>query len=97
MLVIAYLTIFGLLLAERGRSGLPAQPLQTAAEALVGLVNYLFHHPALYVWNRQEVPAAHLVLTLFARSAGLLGLALGLALLLGLPLGMAMATRRGTG
>jgi peptide/nickel transport system permease protein len=97
LLVIAYLTIFGLLLAERGRSGLPAQPLQTAAEALVGLVNYLFHHPALYVWSRQEVPAAHLVLTLFARSAGLLGLALGLALLLGLPLGMAMATRRGTG
>ncbi len=97
LLVIAYLTIFGLLLAERGRSGLPAQPLQTAAEALVNLVTYLLHHPTSYVWNHQDIPAAHLVLSLFARSAGLLGVALGVALLLGLPLGVVMASRRGLG
>ncbi|MCX8025745.1 MAG: ABC transporter permease subunit, partial [Thermanaerothrix sp.] len=97
LLVIAYLIIFGLLLAERGRNGLPAQPLQTAIEALGNLVNYLRHHPTVYVWNRQETPALHLVLSLFARSAGLLGLALGLALLIGLPLGTAMTMRRGWG
>lgn len=97
LLVIAYLTILGLLLAERGRSGLPAQPLQTAGEALVSLADYLLHHPGTYVWKHQEWTAAALVLTTFGRSAGLLLFSLGLAAILGFALGVAMAERRSLG
>ena len=34
LLVIAWLTLFGLILAERGREGLPAKPPEAAIEAL---------------------------------------------------------------
>ncbi len=97
LLVIAYLTILALLLAERGRSGLPAQPLQTAGEALVNLAEYLLHHPGTYVWKHQEWTAAALVLTTFGRSAGLLLFSLGLAAILGFAVGVAMAEQRSLG
>jgi ABC-type dipeptide/oligopeptide/nickel transport system permease component len=97
LLVIAYLTIFGLLLAQRGRQGLPMQPLSVAVQALIATGNYILHHPATYYWHRQNIPALELVLTSFARSAALLVLALAIGALLGVPLGIVAASRRNRG
>ncbi len=97
LLVIAFLTIFGLIMAERGREGLPAQPLNAAGEALVATFKHIFAHPTTYIWNHQEIPALKLVWDTFIRSAGLLLVSLAFAALLGVPLGVAMASRRGLG
>ena len=76
LLVIAYLTSLGLILAERGRQHLPA---------------YLFQHPATYFWHRENVSAIGLVATTLASSAILLLLSLGVALLAGMTLGTTAA------
>ncbi len=94
LLVIAYLTMFGLIVGERGRLGLPAMPAQAAAEALQRTVSYVTQHPATYYWYRQNMPWAQLVLSFVGRSAGLLGVALLFAVALGVPLGMAAALFR---
>ena len=94
LLAIAYLTLFGLLMAERGQKGLPAEPLKAAIETLFRMVNYLVKHPATYYWHRADVPASSLVLTLFGRSAGLLLLALSIAAVLGVSLGIGAALLR---
>jgi peptide/nickel transport system permease protein len=94
LLVITWLTLFGLILAERGRAGLPAKPPEAALQALGRTAAYVIEHPATYYWHRQDVSALDLVLTLFSRSAGLLLVALGVAAIVGVPLGMAMALSR---
>jgi peptide/nickel transport system permease protein len=94
LLAIAYLTLFGLLMAERGRKGLPAEPLEAAAQALGWTAEYTIRHPTTYYWHREDVPALGLVLTSFGRSAGLLVLALGAAMIVGVPLGIAAALLR---
>jgi peptide/nickel transport system permease protein len=94
LLVIAWLTLFGLILAERGREGLPARPPEAALEAIGRTAAYLIDHPATYYWHKQDVSAPDLVLTLLGRSAGLLLLALGIAAVLGVPLGIGMALSR---
>ena len=91
LLVIAYLTSWGLILAERGREYLPAQPLQAAWQALVRVGNYLFYHPQNYYWHKENVAALQVVFETLKTSAGLLLLSLGLALVVGLPLGIAAA------
>lgn len=98
LLVIAYLTLFGLIMAERGRSGIPAEPLSAAGEAVVGTLNYIVHHPTVYFWEHESVAALRLVGAIFGRSAGLLLVSLGVATALGVPLGIAIAlSRRGLG
>jgi ABC-type dipeptide/oligopeptide/nickel transport system permease component/Zn-dependent M28 family amino/carboxypeptidase len=94
LLAIAYLTLFGLLMAERGREGLPAEPLRAAVETLFRLGDFLAEHPRTYYWHREDVSASGLVLALFGRSAGLLLLALGVAAAVGVPLGIAAALLR---
>lgn len=96
LLVIAYLTSFVLILAERGRQHLPAQPGQAAVQALARTGEYILSHPAVYFWHKQELPALGLVSQTLQNSAVLLLLALGLAFLLGLPLGFlaALAKRK---
>lgn len=94
LLVIAYLTLFGLIMAERGRAGLPAAPLAPALEAVSRTATYLVDHPATYTWQRVEVPALSLVAVTFGRSAGLLLIALALATAVGVPLGITLALRR---
>ena len=91
LLVIAYLTSWGLILAERGRDHLPAQPLQAAWEALVRVGNYLVHHPQTYYWHKENVAALQVVSETLKASAGLLVLSLVLAFAIGLPLGLAAA------
>ena len=95
LLVIAYLTLFGLTMANRGRTGLPAEPLQAAGAAAIQVAEYLFDHPSTYIWHRLETPALSVVAEVFASSAGLLLVSLLLAVLIGVPLGIAAATARG--
>jgi ABC-type dipeptide/oligopeptide/nickel transport system permease component len=94
LLVIAWLTLLGLILAERGREGLPAQPLNASVQALSQTAAYVVNHPATYRWHRQDVPALGLVLTLLSRNAGLLLLSLAIAALVGVPVGIAVAQLR---
>jgi len=91
LLVIAWLTLFGLILAERGRQGLPAQPLNAGVHALSQTAAYLVNHPAMYRWHRMDVSALGLVLTLLGRSAGLLLFSLAIAAFVGVPVGIAVA------
>jgi len=79
LLVIAYLTLFGLIMAERGREGLPAEPLSAASEALLRTVTYVTEHPTTYYWDTYNRAATRLVATTFSRSAGLLLVSLVLA------------------
>ena len=91
VLVIAYLTQLGLLMAERGRQGVPAALWSAAGQALVATFDYLFHHPATYYWQKAYQPAFGLVWTFFSRSAGLLLVSLLLATLIGVPVGLRVA------
>lgn len=97
LLIIAYLTLFGLIMAERGREGLPAEPLSAATEALSRTVDYILDHPPTYYWNRFNQPALNLVATTFTHSAGLLLVSLGMAVVLGVPLGTIAALRKRKG
>ncbi|MBN1888744.1 MAG: M28 family peptidase [Thermoflexales bacterium] len=94
LLAIAYLTMFGLIVGERGQAGLPAEPLNATLEALRRTLDYVINHPATYHWQRQDVSAPGLVLNLLGRSAALLLAALGLATITAIPLGMAAALSR---
>lgn len=94
LLIIAYLTLYGLAMAERGQRRLPAQPLDTAAQTLAQTVEYITHHPGTYHWNKQDIPASDLVLTSLGRSVVLLVLALGVAVLIGVPMGILIALFR---
>jgi peptide/nickel transport system permease protein len=96
---IAYLTLFGLILSERGREGLPAQVIQSAGTALIELAQYVVNHPLIYTWHKTEYTAIGLVAEIFANSSALLLIALGLAVVLGVPLGLfaALWQRRGGG
>jgi len=98
LLVIAYLTSWGLILAERGREHLPAQPLQAAWQALVRVAQYLTQHPQTYFWHKENVAALRVVTETLNISAGLLLISLGIAFLIGMPLGVltAMAKRKTT-
>ncbi len=97
LLIIAYLTIFGLIMAGRGQQGLPAAPAQAAVEALRGTADYFLHHPTTYFWSKQVVPAPQLVATLLLRSAGLLFLAMVIAAVFGVRLGIHAANTRQRG
>lgn len=98
IMAIAYLTVFGLILYERGREGLPADPVRSAATALVRTATYLVDHPETYRWHRADLPALNLVAQTFGNSAGLLLVSLSIAIALGIPLGATLAmTRRRVG
>lgn len=94
LLVIAYLTSWGLILAERGRAHLPAQPLQAAWQGLVRVMDYIFNHPHTYYWHKEHVAAFQVVAETLKTSAGLLLISLGVALLIGLPLGIISAAAK---
>ena len=77
LLVIAYLTQYLLIMAERGRNGLPAKPIEALGEAVTNSVDYLVHHPQTYYWHKDNVPAGQLVADTAVTSAGLLLFSLG--------------------
>src|SRR5512136_646768 len=97
LLVIVFLTQFLLIMAERGRNGLPAAPETASIEAAVQTLNYLLNHPATYYLHRTDIPTGKVVAEAFVNSAELLLFSLGLATLFGVPLGvfMAVSKRRG--
>lgn len=97
LLLIAYLTLFGLIVGERGREKQPADPIGAAGEALVQTASYVVDHSKTYYWDTYEVPAFRLVAATFGRSAALLLLSLGAAVALGIPLGIAVALARRKG
>lgn len=68
LLAIAYLTQLGLLMAERGRQGVPAALWSAAGQALGATFDYLFRHPTTYYWQKAYQPAFALVWT-FSRAA----------------------------
>ena len=94
LVVIAFLALFGLIMAERGRAHVPAPLLSVTGEAVARTVDYLTAHPTSYLWHKVDEPALGMILRTFGRSAGLLLVALGLATLAGVALGMAMALSR---
>lgn len=98
LLAIAYLTSWGLLLAEYGRQHIPIEPIAAAGQAVAETAQYIFNHPPTYIWATQEVPWFQLVGQLLGNSAILLLLSMATAVLLGFPIGMAAArTQRGPG
>ncbi len=94
LLVILLMTLFGLIVAERGRERVPAEPLSAASEALSRAADYVTEHPTTYHWNRKEVSSLELVVTTLARSGALLLLALIMATVVGVPLGIVAALSR---
>lgn len=94
LLVIAYMTMFGLIMAERGRLKLPAQPLDAAGEALVRTAQYVFDHPNTYFWRSENVASFSLTSSILINSAGLLLTAMALATVVGVGLGLAAAFSR---
>jgi ABC-type dipeptide/oligopeptide/nickel transport system permease subunit len=94
LLVILLMTLFGLIVAERGQERVPARPLGAASEALNRAVDYVTNHPTTYYWHREEVSSLGLVSSTLARSGMLLLLALAIATLVGVPLGIAAALSR---
>jgi ABC-type dipeptide/oligopeptide/nickel transport system permease component len=86
--------LFGLIMAERGRERLPAQPLNALGEAFNRTVAYTTNHPTTYYWHKEDAPVGDVVGDAFGKSAGLLVIALGIAIVLGLPLGISAALAR---
>ena len=91
VVVIAYLTLLGLLLAQRGREHLPAEPLDAIWQSGINLVDYFTNHPETYHWNRQVIPAFDLLRDTLTKSGGLLLISMAVALVLGVPLGLGAA------
>jgi len=96
LLAIAFLTSWGLILAEYGRQHLPIQPMQAAWQALGDTARYIIAHPSSYYWQKVQTPWLRLVGETLGNSAGLLLLSMTAAITVGFPLGMAAARiRRG--
>jgi ABC-type dipeptide/oligopeptide/nickel transport system permease subunit/Zn-dependent M28 family amino/carboxypeptidase len=81
-------------MAQKGQQGLPATLSGSMLSALDALGQYLFHHPASYIWHRELTPALDVVLELFVRSAGLLLVSLVVAAVLGILFGSLAALMR---
>ena len=94
LFTIAYITSFGLILAERGRDHLPSEPLDAAVQSLLRTFQYFFNHPQTYFWQKANVPAFDLVSKILLYSAGLLLIALGVAFVLGVSLGISAAVSK---
>jgi ABC-type dipeptide/oligopeptide/nickel transport system permease subunit len=97
LLVIAFLTQWGMIMYGRVVEGLAAQPAQSAVDAIGATRDYLLNHPSSYTWQKQDVPWYTVVLRLFGHSAVLLMAALGIAVVIGIPLGIFAALRRPAG
>lgn len=91
VVVIAYLTLLGLLLAQRGREHLPAEPLDALLQSGRSLIDYFLNHPETYYRNRQVIPAFDFLKDTLTKSGGLLLYSMAVALVLGVPLGLGAA------
>jgi peptide/nickel transport system permease protein len=94
LVVIAFLAQFLLIMADRGRNGLPAAPETALVEAISQTAGYVFEHPDTYYLRKANLPTAEVVLDAFSKSVGLLLFSLSLGTLIGVPLGVTMALSR---
>ncbi len=94
LLVIAYLTSFGLILAERGREHLPANPFDAALQAFMRIWQFVTDHPQTYYWHKAELSAFHLVFETLSNSVGLLFTSLCMAFIFGILLGIVAAVSK---
>lgn len=94
LVILAYLTLFGVTLAEQGQKGIAVDATSTAIEALGRTASFFFSHPSTYFWRGENHPSLVLVGSLFVNSAGLLFAALTLAATIGIPVGIGMALTR---
>ncbi len=97
LFAIAYLASFGLILAERGRERLPADPIDAAVQSFVRIWQFIVDHPQTYFWHKANLPAFRLVLNTLLTSAGLLFISLGLAFIVGITLGIIAAVSKSKG
>lgn len=97
LLGIILLSLLGLFLSRQGQLGLPVDAITAVRELARQAFQYLVHHPAAYIWHKQEVPALKLALELFFNSAGLLLAALLFAILVGGLFGILAAVWRKRG
>ncbi len=95
LLIIVVLTMLGLVMAQRGRDRLPLEPGPVLAETLQASLDYFTQHPAVYVYRKEDIPAFTFIAGVFVKSAGLLGVSLGIAVLAGIPLGVFIALGKG--
>ena len=94
LLIIAYLTSFGLILAERGREHLPANPLDAALQAFMRIWQFVTDHPQTYYWHKAELSAFRLVFDTLFNSVGLLFTSLCMAFIIGIVLGIIAAVSK---
>lgn len=91
LLAIAFLTYWGLTMAENAVQSLPVEPGVSAVSALRQTFDHVLDHPASYLVHREPVPAAVHILTLLRNSLALLLPALGVAFVAAIPLGLRAA------
>ena len=94
LIALAFLTSWGLLLAEYGRQHLPISGWQALWQALVRTGQFVTAHPSTYYWAHEQTAWFELVSKTLGQSAGLLLLSMGAAVIVGLPLGVLAATVR---
>jgi ABC-type dipeptide/oligopeptide/nickel transport system permease component len=99
LVAIAFLSYWGLTMAENAVASLPVEPLASAAEAAQLTAEHFLDHPSTYIVHRLPVSPWTYIATLLRNSLVLLIPALLLALAAGVPLGIraARAHTRGAG
>ena len=91
---VTFLVLLGLYMARQGNLGLPTSFSESVLIAFQDTYNYIFHHPGVYIWHKEIVPAGELVQRLFFNSAGLLFVSLCIATIVGGSLGIIAARLR---
>jgi ABC-type dipeptide/oligopeptide/nickel transport system permease component len=97
LLVIAFLTYWGLTMAQRALAGLPADPVGSAIDAIRLTWLHIVDHPATYLVHQEDTPAILHIGTLLGNSLMLLIPAMVIAFGAGVPLGLAAARGRSRG
>ena len=94
LIAIAFLSYWGLTMAEKAIGSLPVEPVASAVEATRLTVAHFLHHPSTYIVQREPVSPWPHTATLLRNSVILLVPALCLAFGVGVPLGMRAARAR---
>jgi ABC-type dipeptide/oligopeptide/nickel transport system permease component len=94
LIAIAFLSYWGLTMAEQAVASLPVEPLASAVEAARLTAAHFLDHPTEYIVHREAISPWRYVATLLRNSLVLLIPAILVALVAGVPLGMRAARSR---
>jgi peptide/nickel transport system permease protein len=94
LIAIAFLSYWGLTMAEQAVASLPVEPLASAVEAARLTAAHFLDHPTEYIVHREAISPWLYVATLLRNSLVLLIPAILVALVAGVPLGMRAARSR---